>query len=270
MQFTSQFTRETPRLLCYTPGYPGPEWYSNLTPQPNNQPLPIRDITKSHTRMTEIGWLDIDVPFFEEHFVRDEDDRMVCCTNYLALGMHPLTYEAYILMPCNQDVNPDYNNCDHEICGVQQLLWGGDWDILAKLDGTPPRHRNSVGPVLAIESSGRRIAIANWTSISVWTIDPWRFLEEGKECISRLYRPWQIDQLGFVRLESIPLPSRGVVYKLKFWDNVSLYGITDEGVVCWDLSRKARGEFEIQHLPIEQYSAIWEEDDDVSVAENEN
>ncbi|KAI9786742.1 MAG: hypothetical protein M1816_007813 [Peltula sp. TS41687] len=256
--FNMRFIRYKPYLFHYVPANPAPMCYSEI-PYPPDQPLPVHDLTATNTPIAGIEKMNIDVPFFGHHWSRTVNANKMCTASYLALGINAISHETYIVRPVpldgDQDSTVPETECQHNIDPEFRLLGIRRCHILAKLDGFPPDAGtvNSLGPVWAVSPRARRIAIASWTSISVWVLDPMPLAEQGLKCIPKIYRPGQIDDLGFVHLDPIRLPSRGVVYQLVFLSEDVFYGITDEGIICWDMSASARGGSEIRHLPTDQY-----------------
>lgn len=125
---------------------------------------------------------------------------------------------------------------------------------VAKLQGYDNLTQTSIGPILAVSRSGTRIAIAVWKRLLVWAIDPQAFLNPFEDptvdveamdaagdpgytqaCGHFYYRAYE--RVGnVILLPPIELQNDdAVVHKLAFVDEDILYGMTDKGLVSWEM-----------------------------------
>ena len=129
--------------------------------------------------------------------------------------------------------------------GTDSFVWQGD---SIQLDGvaTP---QSSLGNVLAVSPSGSRIAMAHWKDVRVWVV-PTAF-ELRRASVLDYYANDHLDAQGNAHARSIPLPAQGVVHRLHFAGEDSLWGMTDEGLVCWHVGPQSAGKFHTALLPWE-------------------
>ena len=130
---------------------------------------------------------------------------------------------------------------------------------VAKLEGYDSLTQTSIGPILAISRGGTRIAIAVWKRLLIWAVNPQAFLRPDEDptvdveamdaagdpgyteaCGHSFYRAY--DRVGNVTiLPPVELKNDAVVHKLAFVDEDILYGLTDQGLVSWDMRAGCAG-----------------------------
>lgn len=226
----------SPSLLLFTPGYPVHRAIADVHPLSGPAlPITVRD---GISVQTEVGELDIAVPFWGIHDVRMRGDRQVCSTDYVAFAMNTVTARGYLVRPGQRSQRQQ--ECDHNVQFGRGRFWSGEWEVLMQLDGIEPAG-SSLGNVMAISQRGHRIAMANWTTVKIWCVQP-EVIRLGRKAIQAMYPERQRDEDGLYHLPCVQLPSHGVVHRITFdVDDNILYGMTDEGLVHWNMSPSARG-----------------------------
>ena len=236
----------TAQLNFFMPGFPIHRYYAdtdglsdpNLGPMVHNQPYA--------TPASKAG-LYVGVPVYGQHEMFSDDGGVErCARKYLALGMDPDTSACFVLQfethwprtLCGHD--RDYEN--YRIDGA------ADWDIVARLQGVRAAS-SSLGNVMAISPGRTRLAMANWTDVRVWALEP-GVLVEGPGAVLAHYPAAQLHaDDGSAVLPSVVLPAQGVVHRMVFHDEDDLFAMTDAGLVKWSLDGGARGDQKIFRLP---------------------
>src|SRR5947207_5084866 len=127
-------------------------------------------------------------------------------------------------------------NCDHFI-DLANPRCNGTREPIAELVDFRVRDGNSLGVVLALSQCGERIAIADWDTVCVWAVDAAEIWHAcGTDYFTEQHR---VDGVG--KLYPQILPKAGVVHKLIWVNNDILYGLTDRGLVRWDISVYSTG-----------------------------
>lgn len=124
----------------------------------------------------------------------------------------------------------------------------------------------SNGLKVAISPRSRRIALAAWRTLRIYSIEPLAFLNSSyaaqdhflkypsdyaytEECGYNYYKNNAIGTTGVV-LEPVDIPSSGVIYGIQWRNEDELWAWTDEGVCKWNLgvwTNGRRGISELQH-----------------------
>ncbi|KAI9843501.1 MAG: hypothetical protein M1838_002602 [Thelocarpon superellum] len=188
------------------------------------------------SRLRWLGPHDLDLyigmPFMTRHYDDRNLDMDTCVERYRALALDLQTGEVYLVG--SLDERP-VAECDHghEEARHRYLTEPGRWDVLMKLDGTS-RALSSIGHSAAIAPDYTRIAIANWTEVLVWVIDP-NLLYYERPFINMVFPKEQIDENSLIHIQPHRLPIQGVVHRMCFPAPNQLFALSDRGVVSWDL-----------------------------------
>lgn len=128
--------------------------------------------------------------------------------------------------------------------------------FVAKLSGLPDLHNlSSLGLRLAVSRRSRRIAMASWKTVIIWSLDPAAFLDPSYDLQMRVLGDYAFFELcgwgfyhcykiegDYVVLEGIELANPGgVVYHLAFRGENELWGWTEKGLVKWNFGSQACG-----------------------------
>jgi hypothetical protein len=126
-----------------------------------------------------------------------------------------------------------------------------DWTAVVKLGGWKPA-TSSLGLKFAWVQN-RVFAVANWKSVKIWPLDATELLQKGGETYNTIIPddadPNMTQTVPLV--EAIELDTHGdVVFELAFTDSKTLWGLTDRGVVRWDLGLTCCGRIMEEDLPL--------------------
>ena len=141
--------------------------------------------------------------------------------------------------------------------------------FVAKLIGTDSPSTSPLKRIIAISKCKRRIAIADWDVVKLYSIEPDAFFHKTKGSLSpgtsstvatNWYKAFKSEepapddeaytirtahgyyhsylrikghQKRLVALEPTELPNRGVVYSMEFQSDSELWAFTDSGLVKW-------------------------------------
>jgi hypothetical protein len=149
-----------------------------------------------------------------------------------------------------------------------------DWSpmehvFVARLMGTDLPSSSPLKRIVAISKCKKRIAIADWDAVKLYSIEPDAFftketgslpLGNSSTGVANCYKPFKSEepavddeaytirtahgyyhsylrikghQKRLVALEPTELPSRGVVYSMEFHGDSELWAFTDSGFVKW-------------------------------------
>jgi hypothetical protein len=135
---------------------------------------------------------------------------------------------------CPGDCTFDYPELDDD-----GISFGG-WTVAARLWGFACP-TSSLGCIVATSHQGTRIAVANWKTLYVWSLNPEALANDNED---GFYPPSSYStRTGLIELRPIVLHLHAVCFKLRFMRGENeLLAITDRGVMCWDLSPQGRGE----------------------------
>ena len=175
----------------------------------------------------------------------------MCRVSYLAIATskdseYDGVRESAFVVQCIVDSPPVM--CTHSV-HLEAGRRSSSWKPLALLAGYR-QGTSSLGTIMAISPSSTHIAAATWTRVLIWSLDPTLLHQGGLEH----YFP-HVDynvrkQLG--RLRPVRLKPEGVVHKLCWVGDTTLYAVTDEGLVRWDCGHLSEGSREVLTL---QYDA---------------
>lgn len=167
----------------------------------------------------------------------------VCISCFLAIGVSTTDDENNTYIVHGVGVLRQGNQCNHEI-DLQIGIKCGHWKAVAFLAGLK-QSNSSLGIVMAISPGGSRIAAASWDCVLIWTFDPF-LLHLNSVRHDRGYFPIRdynpTKKIG--RLRPIKLPSRGVVYGMRWTSERVLFATTDHGIIQWDMRCTSMGQHE--------------------------
>ena len=198
----------------------------------------------SNTTFARIDF-EVGMPFHGVHIkhnMMDESSgREACHTTYLALGISCGGYEgsnqrhAFIVQAeCREPAR----SCSHQI-NLDNGRKLSVWEAVALLAGWKMGD-SSLGTVVATSPHGTRLAAATWSRILVWSFDP-SLLHPGELEYYFPERDFNKNK-GFGRLRPTTLMPEGVVHKMLWVDEMTLYATTDRGLVRWNLGPMSNGD----------------------------
>ncbi|GAD94877.1 predicted protein [Paecilomyces variotii No. 5] len=206
----------------------------------------------------------IGIPFYALHDTRDiSANRPVCHWKYLAFGLGKDSPNQWIY-PCilMAEARCRAVNCGH-IVNLERGRRLVDWKVVARLRGYPEERvsMNSVGCIIAASPDGQRIAVANWKTVSVWSLQPEVLVEEN----STGFYPdsWKLrDDLKIIDLDPIVLKLDAVCFKLSFTGREDeLLAVTDRGLMYWDIGPTGTGARMTRSLDLDGRGGTWVQSD---------
>ena len=197
------------------------------------------------------------IPFHAVHFADvtvDYSDAKMCQTSYLAIATTKNINEkggqnAFIVQS-TVDTSPA--TCNHST-SLDAGRRSSTWKPLALLAGYR-QGTSSLGTILAVSPNCTHVAAASWTTLLIWSLDPSLLHQSGLEH----YFP-AVDynmRKGFGRLRPVRLRPEGVVHKLCWVGETTLYAITDSGLVRWECGARAHGLREELNLQYDAWPQI--------------
>ncbi|KAI9830449.1 MAG: hypothetical protein M1819_005701 [Sarea resinae] len=110
------------------------------------------------------------------------------------------------------------------------------WHVVMVLIGFP-RNWSSIGQIIATSPKLTRIAVANWRSVLVWTLEPHIFLGGRTVWERKEGLPWKRHQI----VHPMTFASEGVVHSLSFGTDDVLWAVTDRGLFQWNMGPSSAG-----------------------------
>lgn len=140
---------------------------------------------------------------------------------------------------------------------------------MAKFIGLDSPSTSPLKRIVAVSKCKRRIAVADWTVVRLYAIEPDAFFYKARgslkpgtssTCVANSYKAFKAEEPAnddeayttrtahgyyhsylriqghnkrLVALEPTELPSRGVVYSMEFQGDSELWALTDTGLVKW-------------------------------------
>ncbi|KAI9802919.1 MAG: hypothetical protein M1825_002150 [Sarcosagium campestre] len=154
-----------------------------------------------------------------------------CVQTFLALAMPHDGLSAYIVEAKTQEPQ---QMCNHVVDVDRAMSVALTWTAIAQLDGMPYSGRNSIGNIMAISPSRKRIAVANWTDICFWTLE--NAMLHGSEFeLAAKYPTSYLDERDFLHIPPVHLKSSCVIHHLSFFTEGILFAVTEKGLSKWEL-----------------------------------
>lgn len=243
--YTPIFANSDKVLHLHSPGHPIHKWYTYST---------SANAEHSTTYHENREWLDINaediltgfsigIPFHGVHsagITVDYTDHPVCRTSYLAIaveredGCEGSVTNAF-LVQSDHDHSPA--TCSHTT-NLHAGRRSSSWRALAFLAGYR-KGTSSLGTILAVSPSGTQIAAATWSTVLIWSFDANLLLQGGLEHYFPTVDYNTRKELG--RLRPVRLRPEGVVHRLCWVGETTLYAVTDRGLVRWECGHLAEG-----------------------------
>lgn len=189
----------------------------------------------------------IDIPFYGTHATYMQNGRSMCQWKYLAFGLATHRSEDWtVACLLRSEAICSSHNCGH-VLNLERGRRFPDWTIVARLWGFQDS-TNSLGCIVAASNRGTRIAVANWSSLYVWALEPGSLIEQNAD---GFYPSTMESNAGMLELRPIILPLNAVCFQLRFTDNEDeLLAVTDRGLMCWDLSPTGAGRRVVQQIAV--------------------
>ncbi len=238
--FHIEFVREGRGINFYEPGNPIHSWVIDFNPA---APDECGGLLRSHTAFFEgetedvLYEFEVGMPFRGFHEFADHPSPHgtdFCRYSYLAVAVAraPLPAAAFIIR-WDDKIRP--RACSHEV----DLDRGGrptHWIPVAFLVGWR-RGISSLGTVMAISPGGTCIATATWNRLLIWTLDA-ELLDQGPMLHYFPDRDYDENErmgVGQLRPTQLSTAGVGVIYRLRWASEVSLFASTEHGLVQWDM-----------------------------------
>ena len=173
----------------------------------------------------------IGIPFFYTHQSGDGSLGSRCHWQYLALGIATHRVQKWtVACLLKSEARTMSHHCDHAR-NFERGRRFDDWEIMAQLGGYRELSISHGSPIAA-SRLGTRIAIANWTTVSIWALEP-QILIEGEA--SFYPDSWQLPE-GFPELRPIEIQLDAVCFQLRFTEQENeLLALTDRGLMLLNL-----------------------------------
>ncbi|KAL8940102.1 MAG: hypothetical protein Q9211_002434 [Gyalolechia sp. 1 TL-2023] len=157
----------------------------------------------------------IDMPFHGLHTKghrRSDDSELSCQESYLAVGVGYLCGKNHaFIVRSNRYTSTE--RCHHTQIDLAEGRWLSDWQAVALLAGWR-QGSSSLGTVMAISSQGRRIAVADWSRLLVWSFDPGMLRLKEREYYFPVRDYNARRKIGQIRPTQLRCPA--IVYKLSW------------------------------------------------------
>lgn len=190
----------------------------------------------------------IDIPFFGTHRTLTRDGIEMCNWKYLSFGFATHREENWtVACLLKSEAFCRSQNCWHML-NLDRGRRISEWTVVGRLWGFQDS-TSSLGCIVAASPGGTRIAVANWTVIYIWALEPNALIEENADGFYPL--SCQSRESGMVEIRPIALQTETVCFRLRFMDKENeLLALTDRGVMHWDLGPLAKGERTVHRLAI--------------------
>ncbi|KAI9373986.1 hypothetical protein BJX61DRAFT_353039 [Aspergillus egyptiacus] len=188
----------------------------------------------------------IGIPFYGTHETINLDGHAVCRWRYLSFGIATHRVENWtVACLLRSEATPRASTCGH----IMNLGRGRrlvDWTVMARLWGFRDA-TDSLGCKVAASKAGTRIAVANWSIIYVWALEPDALINMDPE--GYYHSSWKSSNTGHIELHPVALHLNAVCFQLRFTERENeLVAITDQGIILWDLTMSGRGSRVCQEL----------------------
>lgn len=155
----------------------------------------------------------IDMPFHGQHTKghrRSDDSELSCQESYLTVGVGRVRGKNHaFIVRSNRYMATE--RCHHTQIDFAAGRWLLTWQAVALLAGWR-EGSSSLGTVMAISSQGRRIAVADWSRLLVWSFDPVMLHHKEREYYFPVQDYNARRKIGQIRPTQLRCP--GIVYKL--------------------------------------------------------
>uniref|UniRef100_A0A093UW97 F-box domain-containing protein n=1 Tax=Talaromyces marneffei PM1 TaxID=1077442 RepID=A0A093UW97_TALMA len=204
----------------------------------------------------------VEIPFFATHDTRTLQGTPVCHWRYLSYGISADRVEGFT-MACLFISHTAANalRCTHQT-NLERGRRLSRWLPVARLCDYPDSSVSTIGCRFAISPNGKRIAVMQWDTLYVWPLNP-------KEVISfdrSNYYPqsWisgeRMDDNDMIELRPVIIRMGAVCFKLMFTENDDIIvGLTDRGLMTWDLRPQARRRRSTVNMDLEHISVLEHE-----------
>jgi hypothetical protein len=179
----------------------------------------------------------IDIPFFATHEIGRDDEP--CHWQYLAFGTATHRVENWTVACLLKSEAFTRNRCTH-VMNLERGRRFDNWRVMAQLGGFQ-QLATSHGSQVAASRFGERIAVANWKTLYVWTLEPYELLDADSE----FYPSSWVSSTGTLVLRPVILDLGAVCSQLEFGEREDeLIAITDRGVMNVNINPKGSGKRE--------------------------
>lgn len=249
LMFDINFTRNGEILNCYQAGHPVHKWFLDPMDAGTPDAGPFREnraLIDIHGRGTYDLYA-VGMPFWGIHGFNGAYPVFGCRSTFYAIGVRQAAANFNVMIVSSKGP-VSFGHCNHQL-DLEEGRMSSTWMPLVQLSGWQ-RVDSTQGTVMAISPQGTRIATANWDCVLVWTLNPTLLHRQGlkRSLPTRDYDP----RKGIGRLRPSKLPTVGVVYRMMWTSEESLYATTEYGLVQWNLGvwgSKRREKISMDHVP---------------------
>ncbi|KAJ5170636.1 uncharacterized protein N7500_003419 [Penicillium coprophilum] len=190
----------------------------------------------------------IAIPFFGTHYLGDINQGEPCHWQYLAFGIATHRVEKWTVACLLKSEAYTGPRCTH-VLNLDRGRRFDHWRIMAQLGGFREISTSHGSPV-ATSRRGTRVAVANWKTLYVWTLNPSELIENN----SNGFYPssWE-SSTGVIELRPVVLQLEVVCSHLRFTKEDELAAITDRGVMFLNLGYSGKGR---QHAKSEEQEDV--------------
>lgn len=202
----------------------------------------------------------VEIPFFATHDTRNPHGTPFCHWRYLSYGISADHIDGRT-MACLfiSHVAVNALRCTHQT-NLERGRRLARWIPVAQLCDYPDPSVSTIGCHFAVSPNGTRIAVMQWDTLFVWPLNPEEII-----CFDRSkYYPqaWRAgnkvddDNIYIIELYPVIIRMEAVCFKLMFTENDDvIVGLTDRGLMTWDLRPQARRRrdtlnLDVEHVPV--------------------
>lgn len=244
--YQPSFSASDRTLNFHRAGRPVHDWYTHSCTPSDPDSGVIHNNTEwidiECDEASDIAQFAVSIPFHGMHTADvtvTYTDAKMCQTSFLAIATSKYDNDdrredAFIVQSI-MDTTP--TTCDHTV-NLDAGRHSTVWKPLALLAGYR-QGTSSLGTILAISPNSTHIAAATWDTLLVWSFDPKMLHQSGLEH----YLP-TVDfnvRKDFGRLRPVKLKGEGIVHKMCWVGETTLYTITDRGLVRYECGPSAQG-----------------------------
>ena len=105
---------------------------------------------------------------------------------------------------------------------------------------------SSLGTIMVISPNGCSIATANWKVVSIWALGSMFDSARPSDVLERVVQEYFYPRnsktpVQLRQLYPTELHANGVIHSLRWTDETTLFAVTDQGIVSWNLAANCRG-----------------------------
>ncbi|KUL88141.1 hypothetical protein ZTR_04144 [Talaromyces verruculosus] len=211
----------------------------------------------------------VEIPFFATHDTRTLQAGLpVCHWRYLSYGISADRVDGRT-MACLFISHTSVNSfrCTHQT-NLERGRRLSRWLPVARLCDYPDSSVSTIGCRFAVSPNSTRIAVIQWDTLYVWPLNPEEVIWFD---LSDYYPPsWRsgdrLDDNDMIELRPVIIRMEAVCFKVMFTENDDvIVGLTDRGLMTWDLRPQARRRrrtlnLDVEHVPVLEHEPLLAED----------